>query len=174
MNTIIDITQHCPQCGDDSRLKKVSNNLRCEACGLTFFINPVSAAGALIFNETGNLLTIIRAKNPGKGKIGLPGGFVDFDETAEEAIAREIREETGLVAIDITYLSNHPNLYTFKDITTYVLDFFFVVKVQDFDIKLDHSEVTSYSFTNPATLTIDDFAFKSNFQALQTYLHIQK
>ncbi|MEI6519322.1 MAG: NUDIX domain-containing protein [bacterium] len=128
MKTIIDITQHCPQCGDETRLAKASNNLRCEACGLTFFINPVCAAGALIFNETGNLLTITRAKDPGKGKIGLPGGFVDFNETVEEAVAREIREETGLIATEITYLSNHPNLYTFKGITSYVLDFFFVVK----------------------------------------------
>ncbi len=174
MNTIIDVTHHCPQCGDDTKLKKQSNNLHCQTCGLTFFINPVCAAGALIFNKDGNLLTLTRAKDPGKGKIGLPGGFVDFNETVEEAIAREIREEIGLTATDITFLCDYPNLYTFKGITSYVLDFFFIVKVQDFDVKLDHSEVAEYKFINPDNILSSDLAFKSNFQALQTYLQIRK
>ncbi len=174
MNTIIDVAKYCPQCGDNIKLKKSANNIKCELCGFTFFINPVSATGALIFNEDGKLLIIIRAKDPGKGKYGLPGGFVDFNETAEEAITREVKEETGLQVISTAYLSNHTNLYHYKGITTYVLDLFFVVKVQNLDITLDYAEVTDFTFVDPTSLKVDNFAFESNYKALQTYLHIQK
>lgn len=49
---------------------------------------------ALIFNEEGKLLAVSRKNN--KDDWGLPGGKVDGDETIEEAVVREVKEETGL------------------------------------------------------------------------------
>lgn len=55
---------------------------------------------------------VIRRKNePYKGKIALPGGFLNPDETAEQAALRELKEETGVVGADkIAALStrSHP------------------------------------------------------------------
>ena len=45
------------------------------------------------------LLLIERAADPFKGSWALPGGFVDMDETAERAAARELEEETGMNGI---------------------------------------------------------------------------
>jgi mutator protein MutT len=53
-----------------------------------------TAAGGVIFNDDGHVLLI--KENYGRHRYGLPGGRVDHGETPEEAVIREVREETGL------------------------------------------------------------------------------
>lgn len=45
------------------------------------------------------VLLIKRKHEPFKGKWAFPGGFIDMEETAEEAVSRELKEETGLAGI---------------------------------------------------------------------------
>ena len=56
---------------------------------------PFLGVGALIF-EAGKLLIVERGKDPLKGYWSLPGGIVEVGEKLEDAIRREVREETGL------------------------------------------------------------------------------
>ena len=54
---------------------------------------------AIVFTQKSNetyVLLIQRGQEPFKGKWALPGGFVNMDETLEEACKRELLEETGL------------------------------------------------------------------------------
>jgi 8-oxo-dGTP diphosphatase len=60
---------------------------------------PFLGVGALIFHDD-RILLVERGKEPHKGLWSLPGGVVEVGETLEEAIRREVHEETGL-AIDI-------------------------------------------------------------------------
>ncbi len=85
----------CPHCGS-SNPQPGDVPFKCSNCGFACFFGPVAAVGGLIVNDDDELLLVRRARDPGKGKWGLPGGFVDSDETAEEALVREIREETNL------------------------------------------------------------------------------
>jgi len=56
---------------------------------------PRLAVDALILIDD-KLVLVRRGNDPFKGKYALPGGFVEFGETTEEAVRREIMEETGL------------------------------------------------------------------------------
>jgi 8-oxo-dGTP diphosphatase len=56
----------------------------------------VACVGALVHDASGRLLMIQRGHDPHSGRWTLPGGRVEPGETAEAAVVREIREETGL------------------------------------------------------------------------------
>ena len=61
---------------------------------------PIVGVGAVVLNAAGHLLLAKRGHEPLKGEWSLPGGAVEVGETLEEALAREIREETG-VAVEV-------------------------------------------------------------------------
>jgi ADP-ribose pyrophosphatase YjhB (NUDIX family) len=56
----------------------------------------IPCVGAVIFDNEGRLCLVRRANEPSKGTWAFPGGRVEPDETSEEAIIREVMEETGL------------------------------------------------------------------------------
>jgi 8-oxo-dGTP diphosphatase len=59
------------------------------------FKNPKLTVDGAIFKDD-MVLLIKRKNNPFKDKWALPGGFVEYGETVEDAVIREINEETGL------------------------------------------------------------------------------
>ncbi|MFW9783645.1 MAG: NUDIX domain-containing protein [Candidatus Heimdallarchaeota archaeon] len=54
-------------------------------------------ADAVILDDSQNLILIKRKYYPERGKYALPGGFIQYNEDAEKAVIREVREETNLV-----------------------------------------------------------------------------
>jgi len=65
---------------------------------------PMVTVDAVVFTKTEDktkVLLINRGKEPFKGKWALPGGFIDMDEELEDAVVRELEEETGLVGVQL-------------------------------------------------------------------------
>ena len=67
----------------------------CPACEFILFRNPVPGVGVLVEMEDG-LVLIRRGQPPFVGRWALPSGFIEEDESVEQAAVRECQEETGL------------------------------------------------------------------------------
>lgn len=74
---------------------------------------PALTVDCIILTEVLNEIKILLIKRkyaPFKDKWAFPGGFVDMDETAEEAAKRELEEETGLIANDLIQIHTFSNV----------------------------------------------------------------
>lgn len=88
---------YCPICSHKLTQRVEGGRLRpaCDACGYVHYVNPIPGVGLLI-EKDGGLVLIKRGNPPHKDEWTLPSGFVEADESAEEAAIREAEEETGL------------------------------------------------------------------------------
>jgi mutator protein MutT len=59
-------------------------------------MTPVVAVGAIVFDDAGRVLVVQRGRAPAAGRWSVPGGKLEPGETIAAAVAREVREETGL------------------------------------------------------------------------------
>jgi ADP-ribose pyrophosphatase YjhB (NUDIX family) len=85
---------HCSYCGqpfDDGQ----SWPRTCAACANTSFLNPVPVSVVLVPIDDG-VLVVRRNIEPQRGRLALPGGYIDYGESWQQAGAREVFEETGL------------------------------------------------------------------------------
>lgn len=160
----------CPNCSAANSQPGVIP-FRCGACGFAHFFGPVAAVGGLIRNDENQLLLVRRARDPGKGKWGLPGGFVDRDESIEEALAREVLEETGLRLTHFQYLMSHPNRYNYGGVVAPVIDLFYSCQVDPSQpIRLDKDELDFHQWVRPTAAHMDQMAFVSNALAIRYWL----
>lgn len=126
--------RYCPRCGSEGFADHEERAKHCTHCGLTYYHNVASAVACLVRDRRGRYLFVVRDREPAKGTLDLPGGFVDPCERVEQAVIREIREETGLEvsSAQIRYLTSRPNIYPYSGVDIYTSDLMFVVDVDDF------------------------------------------
>lgn len=164
--------KHCPRCGCQ-QVAAGNVPFRCNQCDFADFFGPVAAVGGLVINAENELLLVRRARDPGKGKWGLPGGFVDREESIEEALAREILEETRLHVVRADYLMSRPNQYNYRGIVSPVIDLFYVCQVDaDDSLQLAADELEAYEWTHPEARHLDNMAFHSNRLAIEHWLSL--
>jgi ADP-ribose pyrophosphatase YjhB (NUDIX family) len=160
------VFRHCPSCAAPRGATWDAVRFVCEACGFVYFYNVAVSASVAVVGPDGHVLFVRRAHAPGKDKLALPGGFIDRGETAEEAAAREVREESGLVLGGVEFLASFPNLYPYRGVEYPVLDLFFSARVERREaVALD--EVTEVVWAAPDTLTDEDLGFPSHARALR-------
>jgi 8-oxo-dGTP diphosphatase len=91
------VPSHCPFCGEElgEKHEEGRKRLYCQECDRIIWRNAEPVA-AVIVKKGDKVLLVKRGIEPGKGLWSLPAGFLEVDETAEEAAVRELEEETGL------------------------------------------------------------------------------
>ena len=128
---------------------------------------PFVTVGAIIEKE-GKILFLKRNHEPFKDCWGLPGGKVEDGETVEEAVIREIKEETNLDLTNPKFMFYHNEIY--KDKGWFGIALFFTGNFSG-EIKLSH-EHTKYDWFTIEEIREMKIAFK-NKEGIERYLEMK-
>ena len=133
---------------------------------------PELTVGALIFNSQGQIFLMRSYK--WKDKWVIPGGHVELGETLEQALKREIKEETGLGIYDIKFLLFQEFIYdkAFWQKKHFIF-FDFICKTKSLKVKLN-SEGQKYLWVKPTKalhLNIEPYTKKAILKYLRCNLN---
>lgn len=99
------VSSHCSRCGN-SALERIipSWGKRCAGCGHEHYphIHPC----VIVLVQRGDEFLLVRKPEWTPGRYSLVAGFVDFGESLEECVVREVMEETGIRVSDIRYVGS--------------------------------------------------------------------
>jgi len=190
----------CPSCASKKINFEDGKAFRCPDCGFVYYHNTAAATGCLIrvpytensgtsrLQQEGSgeerLLFLVRGKEPGMGKLDLPGGFVDPGEGALEGLFRELQEEIGwtphipdgesLTSV-FRFFASFSNVYPYKGVNYNTCDMYFTVSAPCLtagDLHLEQAEIAGVRFLKPEEIDLNAFAFESTKQAVKAYLGI--
>jgi NAD+ diphosphatase len=157
---------YCPACGTKASIvKQNDSNYECSVCRWHFWNNAKAAVG-VAFVKDGHVMVSQRGIEPFKGMYDLPGGFVDFNESAQHAAIREMAEELGVqLRPEQIELVNTYTHYYMEDVTT--VDVIFVVR--DWDGQpAAHDDVAKLEW-QPFSF-LDEQRFRPTYQGLSKLL----
>lgn len=98
--------QFCARCGSPSRIVQAGWQRQCPSCGAQHF--PRTDPVVIMLVVRGNRILLGRSPGWPDGMYSLLAGFVEPGETMENAVRREVAEETGILVGQVTYLASQP------------------------------------------------------------------
>jgi len=161
--------KYCPKCGSSQFDIQDEKSKKCQTCNFQYFNNASAAVGAFICNSKGQLLLCKRAFPPAQGMLDLPGGFVDLNETAEQALVRELNEELDIKCTSYHYCTSFPNTYLFSNFTVHTLDLFYEVQLPKNSTICVHDDVSDYQFWDIQAIPLNKIGLDSIRHAIQYY-----
>jgi NADH pyrophosphatase NudC (nudix superfamily) len=150
------VVKFCPKCGSAEFKAFGERSQLCETCGFHLYHNSSAAVAALVNNGSGKIMLVTRGVEPNYGKLDLPGGFVDPEESAENAVKRELFEELGLKIKSMKYLGSAPNEYIFSAFSVFTLDLAFEVIPESVENLKPMDDILDYKFYAEAEINYDD------------------
>lgn len=125
---------------------------------------PEPTVGGLVTNDEGKIL--LAKSHKWLGKFTLPGGHIEIGETMEEAVRREVKEETGLDVEVVQFLLHQEAIHSkefYKD-RHYIFFDFYCKTIGEPVVKLDQDELQDYVWVYPGaaySLDLDSFTTKT-------------
>ncbi|MDD5861513.1 MAG: NAD(+) diphosphatase [Prevotella sp.] len=98
-------TQFCGICGAPMKMHTIISK-RCTNCGKEVW--PQLATAIIVLIHRGDEVLLVHARNFHTNFYGLVAGFVETGETLEEAVHREVMEETGMTITNLRYFGSQP------------------------------------------------------------------
>lgn len=96
----------CSRCGTLTVPREAERSKECPKCGQIHF--PRLAPAVIVRVERGSEILLARSRHFVPGVFSVLAGFVEPGETLEEAVAREVKEETGIAVKNIRYFGSQP------------------------------------------------------------------
>ena len=126
--------QFCPRCGGRLRATVAGHVLTCAQCSRQQF--PRSDPAVIMMVTHGDRALLGRQASWPEGRYSTLAGFVDPGESLEEAVVREVAEETAVRVTDVTYFGNQP--WPFPQ--SLMIGFF--ARAVSTEISVDHNEIS--------------------------------
>jgi ADP-ribose pyrophosphatase YjhB (NUDIX family) len=96
-----EMLNYCSRCGTELAFGPIEgedrDRLACPSCGHIAYVNPRLVVTTIPVTDAGEIVLLRRGIDPGRGWWAQPGGFLEVDETVNQAAIRETLEETGLL-----------------------------------------------------------------------------
>lgn len=166
------IFKYCPNCKSSHLDFSKGVKIKCPDCGFEYYHNTAGAV-AVIIQKGEKILLTLRNKDPQKGYLDLPGGFIDPAESAEAACERELKEELN-ISINksrLQYMGSGPNTYLYKDILYNTIDMFFIYRDDNLIIEdFDNIELKGFEWRKLDEINMEEIAFESQKQILSILL----
>lgn len=147
---------YCRRCGVS--LTRVNGVMfRCKNDHV-IFRNPSPAVGLFLFDGD-ELLLSVRGEEPNKGTLDCFGGFLDGEETFEQALVREMREELGLEPSDYSspiYLTSATSHYEYSDEQINVVSVIYYARLNTGAVPKAGDDVAAIHRAKLADISADD------------------
>lgn len=158
--------KYCSTCGNVLEERKRNTEWYCVRCKAHTYANPIPTIDAMLIDENDRILLGKRNRQPDKGKLNLPGGFVDPEETLEQAIERELKEELQLTPSDygpLSYGGSRINYHTEDGKNRQLISVIMVGHMphRDFDA---NDEVDEYVWKHPSELKADELTNEGEYK----------
>jgi NADH pyrophosphatase NudC (nudix superfamily) len=162
-STEVSFFKFCPNCGSQDVNYQNNFKLTCTYCNFVLYHN-IAAAVAIVFKFKDEIVFTVRNVDPDKGRLDLPGGFIDPNENAEEAACREIQEELGLTILpsDLKYVTTAPNNYLYKTVPYRTMDIFYECELDSKNVTINATdEIKELIWVKSSEIDLDKIGFVS-------------
>ena len=160
---------YTPCCGAPAQ-KLSPEHYRCPKCQKNHYINPHAAVAIVLYDQDKYLFLGRRAKAPNKDKLDCIGGFLDIGENFEEAMIRELKEETGVLASrikDLRIFGTVHDFYPWEGNQVSCATVYFLAELGS-GIKLEAADdVSSIERVKLSEVAVDDLAWDGQRKMLE-------
>jgi NAD+ diphosphatase len=126
---------HCPRCGTPTVTVAAGHAQRCPADGSEHFPR-VDPAVIMLVTDPDDRCLLARNRRWPERRVSILAGFVEPGESAEQAVAREVQEETGIVVTRVRYAGSQP-----WPMPQSLMLGFRAVAVGELDLQVDDDEI---------------------------------
>lgn len=163
----------CSLCGNELVLKEIGDEGQipfCLECNKPYFKNPVCSVLVAVLNKNNEVL-LLKQNYVSTTNWGLVAGYLKVSESLEQAVYREVLEETGLEIKECKYISSY--YYDNKEI----LMIGFVAFTDNINFNLNSKEVDNIkweTFTNALTLIRNGSTAQKHLINIMNFLKTEK
>lgn len=153
--------QYCPHCGAATFAVNDAYSKCCKTCGFVFYANASAATVAVIINSRNELLCVRRDRDPARGTLDLPGGFVDPGESITDGLVREVKEEVNGDVQHFDFLFSIPNIYPYSGHEVHTSDAFFRCTLSNESSIAAHDDAADFQWIPLKALEPSQFGLRS-------------